>query len=191
LTLRIEYVPTGSLRAYERNARTHPPEQVDQIAASIREFGFANPILVDEDLEIIAGHGRLQTAQVLGLAEVPVVRLKGLTDAQKRALRIGDNQIALTSGWDLNLLAQELQELDLVGFDLDVLGFDAEYLAGLVGDTYGSAQATRSSQATTGAVEAKPRDGDAPPEDFPDYSKGAATDYRCPSCGYEWSGKPR
>lgn len=132
MSLRIEYVPTGSLRAYERNARTHPPEQVDQIAASIREFGFANPILVDEHLEIIAGHGRLQAAQVLGLAEVPVVRLEGLTDAQKRALRIGDNQIALTSGWDLDLLAQEIQELDLEGFDLDVLGFDTDFIDDLM-----------------------------------------------------------
>lgn len=184
MALRIEYVPTGSLRAYERNARTHPPEQVDQIVASIREFGFANPILVDEHLEIIAGHGRLQAAQVLGLAEVPVIRLEGLTDAQKRALRIGDNQIALTSGWDLDLLAQEIQELDLEGFDLDVLGFDGEFVSDLLNGL------THAVPGSSPAPAPAPR-SDRPPEDFDDYSAGAKTDCRCPSCGYEWSGKPR
>lgn len=132
MALKIEYVAVGDLREYARNARTHDVDQVAQIAASIREFGFTNPVLIDENNEIIAGHGRTQAAISIGLQEVPAIRLEGLSDAQKRALRISDNSIALNSGWDLELLAGEIQDLDLEGFDLDILGFSDEFLNDLV-----------------------------------------------------------
>src|SRR4249919_3560824 len=97
---RIEFVPIAKLVPYARNARTHSPEQVAQIAASIGEFGWTNPVLIDEASEIIAGHGRLAAALHLGLAEVPCIRLKGLSEAQRRALRIADNKLGLNAGWD-------------------------------------------------------------------------------------------
>lgn len=132
MALKIEYVPVGDLKEYARNARTHDVDQVAQIAASISEFGFTNPVLIDENNELIAGHGRTQAAITIGLQEVPAIRLEGLSDAQKRALRISDNSIALNSGWDLELLAQEVQGLDLEGFDLDILGFSDEFLNDLI-----------------------------------------------------------
>lgn len=132
MALKIEYVPVGDLREYERNARTHDVDQVAQIAASIREFGFTNPVLIDENNELIAGHGRTQAAISIGLNEVPAIRLEGLSDEKKRALRIADNQLALNSGWDLELLSSEIQGLDLEGIDLEILGFDDEFLSGLI-----------------------------------------------------------
>ena len=98
-----------------RNARTHPKRQVEQIANSIREFDFANPILVDAEKRIIAGHGRLLAAKVLGMTEVPTIVLPHLSEAQKRALKIADNRIALGAGWDLDLLKVELDELATPG----------------------------------------------------------------------------
>src|SRR5690606_22195589 len=106
--------------------------QVAQIAASITEFGFTNPVLIDENNELIAGHGRTQAAISIGLQEVPAIRLEGLSDAQKRALRLADNQLALNAGYDLELLAEEIQGLDLEGFDLDILGFSDEFLNDLL-----------------------------------------------------------
>lgn len=120
------------LKPYDRNARTHSPEQVDQIAASIAEFGFTNPILVDTSDGIIAGHGRLMAAQKLGLTEVPVVVLDHLTDAQRRAYILADNKLALNAGWDENLLADELRSLDAEGFDLGLTGFSDDELADLL-----------------------------------------------------------
>ena len=124
--LKIEVVATKSLAPYERNARTHPPKQIEQIAKSIQQFGTTNPLLIDENNEIIAGHGRLEAARLLGMKEVPVIYLRGLSAAAKSALRLADNKIAENAGWDLDLLAQELQflsSLDL-DFDLTVTGFD-------------------------------------------------------------------
>lgn len=132
MPLNIEYVAVSDLRAYDKNARTHSPDQVAQLVASINEFGFTNPVLIDENNELIAGHGRTQAAQSMGLEKVPAIRLVGLSDQQKKALRIADNQLALNAGWDLDLLAQEIQQLDLDGFDLEVLGFDDKYLADLL-----------------------------------------------------------
>lgn len=120
---RIELVPVAKLTPYARNARTHSAEQVAQIAASVREFGWTNPVLIDEGGELIAGHGRLAAALELGLAEVPAIRLKGLSEAQKRALRIADNKLALNAGWDDALLALELGDLQGLGFDLALTGF--------------------------------------------------------------------
>lgn len=119
-------VQVASLQPYERNARTHSATQVEQIARSITEFGFTNPLLVDEQSRIIAGHGRLMAAQSLGLEDVPCIVLTGLTDAQRRALILADNKLALNAGWDPALLSAELQELKLEGFDLSLTGFSVE-----------------------------------------------------------------
>lgn len=125
---KIEIVGISELIPYINNSRTHDETQVSQIAASIKEFGFNNPILIDEDNGIIAGHGRLAAAQKLHLDEVPCIRLSHLSDAQKKAYVIADNKIALNAGWDMNILSLELQ--DLQGeIDLSLLGFDADELA--------------------------------------------------------------
>src|ERR671917_2804969 len=123
--LAVKYRPTGSLKPDPRNARTHSKRQVEQIAASIKEFGFTNPILVDPEGVLIAGHGRLLAAKSIGMGEVPTIELVGLSDAQKRALRVADNKIALGAGWDLDLLKVELAELSTLNFDIDltVTGF--------------------------------------------------------------------
>jgi DNA modification methylase len=117
--LTIVYRPLAALRPDPRNARTHPKRQVSQIVASIRAFGFTNPILTDEAGQVIAGHGRLLAARELELAEVPVIVLAGLSDPQKRALRLADNKIALNAGWDLEILQLELAELASIDVDID------------------------------------------------------------------------
>jgi DNA modification methylase len=124
----IEIWPLDRLRPYARNARTHSDAQVAQIAASIVEFGFVNPVLVDSNAGVIAGHGRLLAARQLGLAEVPVVILDHLTDAQRRAYIIADNKLAINAGWDEKLLAAELGDLALAGVDLGLIGFSAAEL---------------------------------------------------------------
>jgi DNA modification methylase len=129
---RIELWPIEKLRPYERNPRTHSEVQVDQIAASMVEFGWTNPILIDENAGILAGHGRLLAARKLGLAEVPVIRFEHLSEAQKRAYILADNQIALQAGWDDALLAEELAWLRDERFDLDLIGFDASELERLL-----------------------------------------------------------
>jgi len=132
LAERIELWPIDRLRPYERNPRTHSEAQVDQIAASMVEFGWTNPILIDENAGILAGHGRLLAARKLGLAEVPVIRFEHLSEAQKRAYLIADNQLALQAGWDDALLAEELAWLRDERFDLDLIGFDAAELERLL-----------------------------------------------------------
>lgn len=132
LAKRIEVWPVERLRPYERNARTHSPEQVAKIAASLAEFGFTNPILVDSADGIIAGHGRLMGAKELGLTEVPVIVLDHLTDAQRRAYILADNRLALDAGWDDAMLAAELADLQGDGFDLELTGFTDEELADLL-----------------------------------------------------------
>ena len=129
LSTHIERWPTEKLVPYARNARTHSEEQVAQIAASIVEFGFTNPILAGSDGVIAAGHGRLAAAQKLGLDTVPVVVLDHLTPTQRRALIIADNRIAENAGWDDAMLRIELQSLQEDGFNLDITGFDVDALA--------------------------------------------------------------
>jgi DNA modification methylase len=129
---KIEQWPTAKLLPYARNARTHSEEQVAQIAASIAEFGFTNPILAGSDGVIVAGHGRLAAAQKLGLEVVPVVVLDHLSPTQRRALVIADNRIAENAGWDEAMLRIELEALQSEGFDLDITGFDADSLADLL-----------------------------------------------------------
>jgi len=128
----LEYIALETLIPYARNSRTHSDAQVAQIAASIREFGFTNPILIDAEGGIIAGHGRTMAARKLGLDEVPCIRLKNLTDAQKKAYIIADNKLALNAGWDDEMLKVELTELKDLDFDLSLIGFDADELANLL-----------------------------------------------------------
>ena len=132
---RIEIWPTDRLVPYAKNARTHSPEQVAQIASSIVEFGFVNPILVDSMDGIIAGHGRLLAARKLGLAEVPVVVLGHLSEIQRRAYVVADNQLALNAGWNDELLRVALESLGADGFNLSLVGFsDEELVTILAGD---------------------------------------------------------
>lgn len=130
----VEHWSLQRLIPYAKNARTHDDTQVSQIAGSIAEFGFVNPILVGDDNIIIAGHGRLMAAQQLGLDTVPVIVLHHLTEAQRRALVIADNKIAENAGWNDELLKLELEELGDLGFDLDVIGFSDEELDELLGN---------------------------------------------------------
>ena len=162
--------PVEVLVPYARNSRTHSDEQVAQIAASIREFGFTNPVLIDAAGGIIAGHGRVMAAKQLGLDTVPCITLGHLSEAQKRAYIIADNKLALNAGWDNELLALELSALDGLGFDLELTGFDLGEIADLLG--VGDAQ------------------DDAPPSstkeiDPDDYSMGC----KCPRCGFEFDDK--
>ena len=129
--MQIKQVKIEKLIPYARNARTHSDEQVAQIAASIKEFGWTNPILVDGDKGIIAGHGRLAAARKLGMTEVPVIELAHLTETQKKALILADNKLSLNAGWDNEMLMLEIKELELEGFDLGLTGFDAEELEAL------------------------------------------------------------
>jgi DNA modification methylase len=131
-------LPVSELVPFAGNPRLHSPDQVAKIAASITEFGFTNPILIDGHKGIIAGHGRLLAAQKLGLAVVPTIALRGLSDAQKRALIIADNKLALGSTWDTDLLAGMLGDLKLEGFEISLTGFDALELDGLLGPAAGN-----------------------------------------------------
>jgi DNA modification methylase len=128
---KIEWMSVETLIPYAKNARTHSDEQVAQIAGSIKEFGFNNPVLVDKDNSIIAGHGRLMAARKLGMNKVPVIQLGHMTEAQRKAYVLADNRIALNSGWDTSMLSLELQELK-DDIDLSLLGFDADELDALL-----------------------------------------------------------
>lgn len=129
--LQVEYRSVDDLIPYARNSRTHDEAQVAQIAASIREFGWTNPVLVDGANGIIAGHGRVLAARKLGLDEVPCIELAGMTDVQRRAYVIADNKLALNAGWDDAVLALELQELGDLGFDVDLTGFSLDEINAL------------------------------------------------------------
>ena len=129
---KVEWLGLDKLIPYAKNSRTHDDAQVAQIAASIKEFGFNNPILIDPDGGIIAGHGRVMAARRLGLTEVPCIRLGHLTETQRKAYVIADNRLALNAGWDDQMLTVELQELDAESFDLNLLGFEATELNALL-----------------------------------------------------------
>ena len=123
---KITYVNVDQMKPYDYNSRKHSDSQIKQIAKSISEFGFTNPSVVDDDLTIIAGHGRIEAAKLLNLKEVPCIIMTGLTDAQKRAYVIADNKISENSEWDYDVLKYELKELEEIGVDYDLLGFDQE-----------------------------------------------------------------
>ena len=133
--LQVNYLRINELTPYANNSRTHSDEQINQIVASVEEFGFTNPILIDEDRGIIAGHGRVLAARKLGLEEVPTITLSNLTEAQKKAYVIADNKLALNAGWDEELLKFEMESLGDLGFDLDLLGFDGDEMAKLFDET--------------------------------------------------------
>ena len=149
---------------YAKNARTHSDSQVAQIAASIREFGWMNPVLIDAKGNIIAGHGRVLAARKLGLDEVPCVLHDHLTETQRKAYILADNKMALNAGWDEDMLRLELRELGDIGFDLELTGFGLE-------------------EAGTLLLEGEGKGGDGPKEIAPDsYELG----HRCPRCGFEF-----
>jgi hypothetical protein len=129
--LEVTYRPIESLIPYARNSRTHSDAQVAQIAASIREFGWTNPVLIDTEGGIIAGHGRIMAGRKLGIKEAPCIVLDNLTDAKRRAYIIADNKLALNAGWDVELLKIELKDLDAEKFDLTLTGFEIGELATL------------------------------------------------------------
>lgn len=132
--MQIEQIKTSDLLPYARNSRTHSDAQIAQIAASIKEFGFTNPVLIDNENQIIAGHGRVMASLKLKMKEVPCIRLGYLTEIQKRAYVIADNKLALNAGWDDELLALEIGELKSEDFKIDLLGFDHDELSKLLAD---------------------------------------------------------
>jgi DNA modification methylase len=132
MTLAVEYRSPETLKPYARNSRTHSPAQIETLMRSISEYGFTNPILLDESGTIIAGHGRLEAARKLGLVEVPTITLSGLSEAQRRALVLADNRVALDAGWDVDMLRVELADLRSEGFDLSLTGFSLEDLDNLL-----------------------------------------------------------
>ena len=168
MTDQIEQIATAELIPYARNARTHSPAQVAGIAGSIREFGFNNPVLIDKDNGIIAGHGRVLAAQQLGLETVPCLRLRHLTKTQRKAYILADNRLAELSQWDTEMLALEIADLRLDDVDLELLGFDDDGLKDLLG------------QVAT--------DTDTSPDEFKEMDEDIDTDHECPKCGYRWSG---
>ena len=158
----VKNKPVADLIPYARNARQHSDAQVAQIAASIREFGFLNPVIVDGDNGIIAGHGRVMAARKLGMDSVPTVEASHLTEAQKRAYILADNKLALNAEWDEDLLRIELGDIDASGFDLELTGFELSEVENLtVGDIPES-----SSQ-------------EIDPDDY-------EMNTRCPRCGFEF-----
>lgn len=132
--MELQYRRAADLTPYANNSRTHSKEQVGQIVESIKEFGFTNPILIDEAGGIIAGHGRLEAANALGMEEVPTITLTGLSEAQKRAYVIADNRLALNAGWDIEALTSELKALQAEDFNLDLIGFDPDELAKMLAE---------------------------------------------------------
>lgn len=152
--MKIETLPTDKLIPYARNTRTHSEAQVAQIAGSIREFGFTNPVLIDAENGIIAGHGRVMAAQKLGIDKVPCIRLGHLTDTQRRAYIIADNKLALNAGWDEEMLGIELAALREEDFDLGLLGFDEEELGDLF-DEPAPETASSGSEGGAGSLSAK------------------------------------
>lgn len=134
IQLKIVYKKTADLIPYARNSRTHDEKQIAQIAASIKEFGWTNPILLDGENGIIAGHGRVMAAQKLNEDKVPTIELAHLTEHQKRAYIIADNKLALNSGWDNEMLQLEMETLQDAGYGIDVLGFDDKELKALFGN---------------------------------------------------------
>jgi len=164
--LTIQYKKIEQLIPYARNSRTHSDAQVAQIAASIKEFGWTNPVLMDGDNGIIAGHGRVLAARVLGQTDIPTIELSHMTDIQKRAYIISDNKLALNAGWDEEVLGLEIAELKEFDFDLGLTGFSADEINALtITENYPESSAK---------------------EIDPDDYKMSDT---CPKCGFEFNAK--
>jgi ParB-like chromosome segregation protein Spo0J len=163
---KVEKWAIDKLIPYARNARTHSDEQVSQLAASIKEWGWTTPVLVDEDGGIIAGHGRTLAAQKLKMTEVPVMVAKGWSETKKRAYVIADNKIALNSGWDDELLKLELHALDEADYSLDMTGFSADELTEVMFDKLIDPES---------------------PDEFKEVDE-TNMDHKCPRCGFEFDG---
>jgi len=129
---KIDMMPITSIKGYARNSRTHSDHQISQLVESIREFGFTNPILIDETNSIIAGHGRFAAAKKLSMETVPTIKLSGLSEKQKKAYVIADNKLALNAGWNIDSLAAELRDLVAMDFNLDILGFETSELTDML-----------------------------------------------------------
>lgn len=180
----VVYLPLSQLRGYNRNARTHSAAQVAELEASIRQFGFTSPILLDEQGEIIAGHGRLEAAKAAGLEQVPTITIRGLSPEQVRALRLADNQISSHSGWDLSLLAAEIEALQgTSSFDLEAIGFGGDFLAGLRVEDGALADLAKDVGEMRDWGRPKPAD---PPQDPGPAPPPALHLIRCPHCGQEF-----
>ena len=167
--MKIEQIAVADLIPYARNARTHSDAQVAQIAASIREFGFNNPVLIDVDSGIIAGHGRVLAARKLGMREVPCIRLGHLSEVQMRAYILADNKLAINAGWDEAMLGLELEALQLADVDLSLTGFE-------VGEIDILLNGANTEPPTSSTKEIDPDD----------YQMGQ----RCPRCGFEFNDDP-
>ncbi len=137
MKISVHHKKINDLTPYIGNTRTHSPEQIAQVAASIKEFGFTNPILIDEDNGLIAGHARLQAAIMLELAEVPCIVLDGLTEAQKKAYVIADNKLAMNAGWNYDALIVEFERLKELDFDLELTGFSPEEMTNIFSLNFG------------------------------------------------------
>src|SRR5258708_2968985 len=132
LDLRVEYISPNRLKPYPQNARIHSRKQIRTLASSIRRFGFLRPVLTSKDLEIIAGHGCVEAAKLEGMATVPTVQIEHLSEVERRAYVLADNQLALQAGWDREILSIELQSLIEVGFDVEIMGFEAPEVDGIL-----------------------------------------------------------
>jgi ParB-like chromosome segregation protein Spo0J len=165
--IKIVYKKTADLIPYARNSRTHDESQIAQIAASIKEFGFTNPVLIDGTNGIIAGHGRVMAAQKLGEEKVPTIELAHLSEHQKRAYIIADNKLALNSGWDNDILALEISSLKEFDFDINILGFDAIELSDLFDEQI------KIPKSSTEEID---------PDDY-------NMNCKCPKCGFEFDAK--
>ena len=166
--MEIKQIPILDLIPYQKNARTHSDAQVAQISASITEFGFTNPVLLDGNNGIIAGHGRVLAAQKLGILTVPCIELAHLTPTQKKAYILADNKIALNAGWDDELLRLELGELEELGFDLELAGINLFEMANIFDNRLISAPESSAKEINTD-----------------DYKMGCT----CPRCGFEFDNK--
>lgn len=168
---KLELRNVGELVPYERNSRTHSKEQVAQIAASIAEFGWTNPIIIDAAGDIIAGHGRLEAAKLLGMQKVPCVVIDHLTDAQRKALVIADNKLALNANWDFKILTDELMELDHLNYDMQLTGFSEKELDLLLGGNENERKRVGVKEYTR--------------EAFSEF------DHECPKCGFSFNDKEK
>lgn len=165
--MKIEFIDINKIIPYEDNPRVHSDIQIEQISKSIKEFGFTVPILIDENKNVIAGHGRLDASKSLQLKEVPTITISNLTDQQKKAYIIADNQLTLNSNWNEDLLKSQLSFLTENNFDLNLLGFEDAQL-----DNY-----------------FKEIEEIDLTDDFKEFDEEIETQHQCPKCGFKWSGK--
>lgn len=181
----VERRPIDSLTPYDKNARTHSPEQIAQLAQAMQQWGWTNPVLIDEAGVIIAGHGRVEAAKSLGFTEVPVMIAKGWSDDQKKAYALADNQLAMNAGWNMELLVSELNELTLNGFDTQLIAFSQEQLQQIdAGVFQPNLNPTSANAPVTGAEVADTASRLA--VTFTNAGKQEIADIMCPHCGHEF-----